>query len=140
MMIPNYYQKLLDAGLPVLSASDDGAASFSRDLANEERLAHYRIITPPTNEQIIAEMKTIVRSWMDACVQARGYDNLMTAISYTDDLEHMAWQAESIAVKRWRSRVYDALQVIEADCLAGTRNIPTAEELITELPVLEWPA
>jgi hypothetical protein len=89
-------------------------------------------------EQIIDTLKRAVRAWMDISVGQRQYDDLMTAISYRDDNEHPDWQAESWAVYHWRSRVYDAMISIEAACLAGERAAPTAEELIAELPQLEW--
>jgi hypothetical protein len=46
MTIFNYLSKLQTAGLPVVDADDSGAASFSRDLTDAERLLLTDIIDP----------------------------------------------------------------------------------------------
>jgi hypothetical protein len=46
MTILNYLAKLQAVGLPVVSADDSGAASFSRDLTDAERLLLTDIIDP----------------------------------------------------------------------------------------------
>lgn len=45
-MFPNFYQTLLNAGLPVTSATDDGACSFSRGFTDAEALAFLNIVAP----------------------------------------------------------------------------------------------
>ncbi|MGM9582378.1 MAG: hypothetical protein ACI3WU_01495 [Phascolarctobacterium sp.] len=78
-----------------------------------------------------------VQEHMDTTVQTRGYDNINSACSYATSTDAV-FLAEAQACVVWRDKVwrycYDAL----ADVTAGARDIPTAEQLIAELPVLEW--
>ena len=51
-MIQNFYAKLLAAGVPVSTATDDGTATFSRTLNDVERQAYYDIISPPSYAEL----------------------------------------------------------------------------------------
>ena len=65
---------------------------------------------------IQAALTKAVQEYMDATVQTRGYDNINSACSYATSTD----------------------AVFLAEVLAGERDIPTAEELIAELPELVW--
>lgn len=84
-----------------------------------------------------AMLTKAVQDYMDVTVQARGYDGIATACTYASSTD-ATFAAEGAACVAWRDKVwrhcYDAL----AEVLAGQRDIPTAEELIAELPKLEW--
>lgn len=86
---------------------------------------------------IKVRLTAVVQSWMDKTVQARNYDSILTACSYAGSADEK-FNAEGTACKAWRDRVWRTCYAIEDEVLAGTRKVPTEEELITELPELEW--
>lgn len=80
----------------------------------------------------------IVDNYLNETVKSRKYDSILSACSYADDDTDKVFQAEGIACRKWRSLVYRKCYNILAEVEAGNRNIPTEEELIAELPKLEW--
>lgn len=86
---------------------------------------------------IHAQLTATAQAWMDKTAQTRNYDSILTACSYAGSTDK-TFNAEGTACKAWRDSVWRACYAIEAEVLAGTREIPTEEELIAELPVLEW--
>ena len=73
---------------------------------------------PPTDEQIIAQYTTGVQQHLDAFARTRNYDDILSAATYA------TW-----------AKCYEILAAVEA----GSRSMPTLEELVFELPVLVWP-
>lgn len=103
-------------------------------------------LTPPeppelTEEEkqalIQAQLTAAVQSWMDKTVQARNYDNIHSACTYVNSTDEI-FRAEGTACLAWRDNVWRTCYNILNDVLSGKREIPTEEELIAELPVLEW--
>lgn len=88
-------------------------------------------------DDIRSEMEEAVQRHLDNSVRARGYSGILSCCSYAAGLDP-TFAAEGTAALAWRDAVwrhcYDAL----ADCLAGTRPIPTVDEFIAELPALIW--
>lgn len=98
---------------------------------------------PPTltPEQQLAKIKKerlkAVDDYMDRTVQERGYDNIAKCVTYEGDIDE-TFNREGTLAKQWRSKVYRKCYDILAEVEAGLRDVPTAEELIAELPKLEW--
>lgn len=88
-------------------------------------------------EKIKNYLKTIAQNWMDKTVQEREYDGVHTACLYVNSPIEK-FQKEGQACLEWMSAVWVKCYAIQDEVLAGTREIPTEEELIAELPVLEW--
>ena len=84
-------------------------------------------------ESGIAEKLTaIVQEYLDKTVQSRNYDNIASACSYANSTDPI-FAAEGKACVAWR----DCYQ-IQDNVIKGLSGIPTADELISNLPVLEW--
>ena len=102
---------------------------------------HYQVVEIPvhipTEAEIQAQLTQAVQAHMDSIAQTRGYDNIHTACSYSNSTDHI-FAAEGQACLQWRDMVWRKCYNILAEVQAGSRDIPTAEELIAELPVLEW--
>lgn len=98
---------------------------------------------PPTPEQLERalqkQLTDAVQLHMDAQAQAIGYDNIFTAVTYADEPEVAKFQAEGLAFRAWRSRVWARCYELLDQVKAGTRPVPTAEQLIAELPALVLP-
>lgn len=90
-----------------------------------------------TEEQIQAHLTQVVQNYMDTTVQTRGYDNIHTACTYANSTDE-TFKAEGTACVVWRDAVWRKCYDILAEVKSGTRAVPTAEELISELPKLEW--
>lgn len=91
----------------------------------------------PTSTEIQAELTKAVQAYMDNTVKARGYDGILSACSYVDTgIEK--FDAEGAACRAWRSSVWDKCYSMLAEVKVGTREVPTEEELLAELPTLNW--
>lgn len=92
---------------------------------------------PPTPEELKKALTDAVQDYMDETAKAKGYDNIFTVCTYIDTGVEQ-FDEEGRKARAWRSACwsycYAQLDLFEA----GEREIPTAEELIAELPRLEW--
>lgn len=96
---------------------------------------------PPSPAEIQASLVAAVQAHMDTMARARGYDNLLSAVTYADESAVPQFQAEGIAFRAWRSQVWAYCYAQLAAIQQGIRlTVPTAEELIAELPALVLPA
>lgn len=93
----------------------------------------------PTAAQIRAALTDAVYAHMNAAAQARGYDDIKAAVTYAEEPAVPIFQAEGRALRAWRSLVWAHCYQVLADVQAGTRAIPTAAQLIAELPALDLP-
>ena len=91
----------------------------------------------PTAAEIQQALTNAVQAYMYTTVQTRGYDNIHTACTYATSTDHI-FAAEGIACVKWRDAVWRKCYDMLAEVQAGARAIPTAEEVIAELPALEW--
>lgn len=91
----------------------------------------------PTVAEIQKQLTEAVQNYMDTTVQARNYDNINSACTYANSTDHI-FAAEGVACVKWRDAVWRKCYDMLAEVKAGTRAIPTAEEVIAELPALEW--
>lgn len=91
----------------------------------------------PTEAELQRMLKQAVQSYMDGTVQERDYDDIVSACSYSSSTDHI-FAAEGVACVKWRDAVWRKYFDVLADVDAGIRKFPTAEEMIEELPVLEW--
>ena len=94
--------------------------------------------TPPTEAEIQKCLTDGVQNWMDSKVHERNYDNVHTCVGtyLYSPIEKFRLEAE--AVRDWVSYVWAKCYEILAQVEAGERDIPTLEEVISELPVLVW--
>lgn len=91
----------------------------------------------PTNTEIIAELTASLEDHYDLVARAKQYDNRLTCAlraGYAGP-----FQAEGTAFAVWMDNCNAYAYEVLADCLSGARGIPTAEELIAEMPDLVWP-
>lgn len=84
-----------------------------------------------------ADLTAAVQEHMDKTAQTRNYDNIFTACSYANSTDPR-FKSEGEACVAWRDAVWNTCYAILAAVKAGQRHIPTVDELIAELPALEW--
>lgn len=76
----------------------------------------------------------LVQYRLDTAAQVRGYDNMLAAVSYAGS-GHPVYDAEGVAFKTWRNECWDVTFAILDAVFAGTRQMPTDSEFLSELPV-----
>lgn len=91
-----------------------------------------------TIDQIKRLLTDAVQSHLDATSQSHGYDGILSLASYATST-NAKFAAEGKAGVQWRDDVWAYCWQSLADVEAGKREIPTAEALIAELPVMVWP-
>lgn len=94
---------------------------------------------PPTTEQIIAQYTGAVQQHLDTFARTRNYDSILSAATYaTSTVPKFSAEGQRAVGARdatW-AKCYEILAAVDA----GTRPMPTLDELLAELPVLTWPA
>ena len=80
----------------------------------------------------------LVQAHLDAAAQARGYDNMLSAVSYAGS-GHPTFGPEGAAFRDWRDACWVAMFEVLAGVAAGLAVRPTPEALLRVLPELELP-
>jgi hypothetical protein len=93
---------------------------------------------PPTPEQMQASMTALMQGYLDDTARQRGYDGILSLCSYAGSANPQ-FSAEAVAGIAFRDAVWAYGYQVLADVQAGRRLIPSADELLAELPVIEWP-
>lgn len=113
-----------------------GQSPSMRIVADEAGKPVLQAVTP-TAEQITATLTAAVQSHLDEAARAAGYDDIKSAVTYAEEPAVPAFQAEGLAFRAWRSLVWAHCYAAMAAVQAGERAVPTAAELISELPALQ---
>lgn len=77
-----------------------------------------------------------VQSFLDGTARECGYDDIKSAVTYAEEPAVPKFQAEGQAFRVWRSLVWAYCYQALEDALQGKRTVPTAAELVAELPTL----
>lgn len=91
----------------------------------------------PTQEELKKMFTDAIQNYLDTTAQERRYDNIFTAISYVNSTDEI-FAREARACLEWRDKVWRTCYNILDEVEAGLRPIPTIEELIEELPKINW--
>lgn len=94
---------------------------------------------PPTAEQVQAAVVQAVQAHLDATARTRNYDGILSLCTYaTSSVAQFA--AEGQAGVFWRDSVWSYCYGVLGAVKAGTRSVPTVDELLAELPAMSWPS
>ena len=91
----------------------------------------------PTQEELKKMFTDAIQDYLDTTAQERRYDNIFTAISYVNSTDE-TFAKEARACLVWRDKVWRTCYNILDEVESGLRPIPTIDELIKELPVMDW--
>ena len=89
-------------------------------------------------DRLIAEYTGAVQKHLDDFARTRGYDNIMSAATYATSTVPK-FKAEGQYAVEARSATWAKCYEVLAAVEAGSRPMPTLDELLAELPVLKWP-
>lgn len=84
-----------------------------------------------------AAYQRAIENHIEAAATSRGYSSTVSLASYVTSTIPQ-WKAEADAFTAWRDAVWSYVFTELAKAQAGERAIPSLEEFITELPVIEW--
>ena len=94
--------------------------------------------TPKDTAVVMAMRKTelvdAVQNHLDTTARLFGYDSIATAVTYASEAAVSQFQVEGQAFREWRSLVWQHCHAVLGQVIAGDRGVPTAAELISELP------
>lgn len=93
---------------------------------------------PPTEEEIIAGLTAAVQHHLDATARTRNYDGILSLCSYATSTDP-TFSAEGQAGVVFRDACWRRCYEVMAEVKAGVKPVPTAEDLIASLPVMQWP-
>lgn len=88
-------------------------------------------------EILKAKFTAQVQKYLDESAQSKGYDNILSACTYATSAVPK-FQVEGQAAVEFRDAVWSKCYEIFDEVQAGTRGIPTEQDLIQELPTLDW--
>lgn len=86
------------------------------------------------DEIVIRAINQAVQNHLDATAQARGYDSMLSCVSYAASLMSI-WSAEGQAACDWR----DACWQRTFDIIHAGTPYPTPAEVVAQLPPMVWP-
>lgn len=87
-------------------------------------------------EQLQQQYTNMIQRMLDAEAQKLGYDHCNSVCTYVETGVRK-FDDEGAAFRKWRSAVWARGYELLAEVQAGTRSIPTEEELLELLPKLE---
>jgi hypothetical protein len=88
-----------------------------------------------------AELERAIDNHIDKVAHEKGYgrDGLSPSAACLGYAAYEnAYQTEAVAFGQWLASLWPVVYQVMNDVEAGIRDIPTAEELISELPEMEW--
>ena len=124
-------------------APPKAATWCNKNNAHIEKINGVRMIvenpTPPepTPAEIIRSYENAVQAYLDQTAQSRDYDNTYTCLSYLNSTNE-TWKTESNIFNAWRDQVWEKCHEILNKVLNGEITQPTIDELIIQLPKIEW--
>jgi len=130
-------------GLVPFCATPDDTEEHGRELYTRALAGDFGPVAPyvapdPTPEDIQKTFTDAIQARLDAKARERGYDSILSLCSYATST-NPKFAAEGQAGVAWRDACWAKGYEIMAEVQAGTREIPTVDELLAELPVFHWP-
>jgi hypothetical protein len=119
------------------TAAQDETIVFADELPSVDSLSDGAALQARGAAQLKKGLIDAVQSYLDAEARAHDYDNIFTAVTYADEPTVAQFQQEGQAFRVWRSLVWQHCYGVLAAVQGGTRAVPTAAELVAELPALQ---
>lgn len=90
------------------------------------------------NDALLSEVIDAIQLRLDNKARERGYDGILSLCSYATS-KNQKFGPEGAAGVVWRDALWEkGYEILEA-VRYGSRPIPTVDEVLAELPAMEWP-
>lgn len=112
-------------------------ANVSYVVGANEVLKVYEVVAIPQEEIIATTVKAMeegIETHINTTVKAKGYNSQDSIAKYL--VQGNPFYDECTTISLWIGSVWVYSHQVQADVMAGTRVMPTIEELIAELPKL----
>jgi len=93
---------------------------------------------PKTQDEIRASLEAVLDAHVDATARSMGYRSSESCAGYAASTDPV-FQAEALAFIAWRDDLWRSAIAVMQAVMAGQREIPTAAELVAEMPVFVRP-
>ena len=93
---------------------------------------------PPSLADLQAMFTAAIQEYMDSFFRQRNYDGVLSAATYATST-NAKFAAEGQYAVEMRDAIWAKGYAIMDAVLAGEREIPSIEEVLSELPALVWP-
>ena len=126
----------LEDNVPSYDTATHRINGTSYDLQADKVVKVYDVVEIPQEEIMTAKAKSAeqaVQAHINAKCVELGYDSENSIAKYL--VEGNAFYTECKTISLWISDVWVYTYQVQADVVAGLREIPTNEELLAELPV-----
>ena len=86
-----------------------------------------------------ATFQSAIQAYVDGTAKAKSYEDGNSCASYASSTNEQ-WAAEAAAFIAWRDSVWTYCYAELAKVEAGTREQPSIEAFLGELPTISWPS
>lgn len=90
-------------------------------------------------ESLVRNITSAVQDTLDTKAKERNYDGILSACTYATS-SNIKFKAEGQACVDWRDSVWATCYEIMGEVQAGMRQLPSVEQVLSELPQLVWPS
>lgn len=111
----------------------DGELVDINDEEHQEFLGTLSLAVPQLEDYRIA-----IRLHVERTAQQRGYDTGTSCASYANSSVPL-WAGEATAFVAWRDAVWSYAFTELGKVQSGLRPQPTVDEIVAELPEIQWP-
>lgn len=115
----------------------DSRTQVTAEIAPLNGIQQWRIDAAPT-EHIIAAVQFAVQQRLDDFARTRNYDGILSACTYATSTTPQ-FAAEGQYAVQARDATWAACYQVMSDVQAGRRPLPSIEQVLADLPALEWP-
>lgn len=128
----------LDTGLIVSGASSSAFRVEQRSVTNDEfdALLEAKRLAEMTQADHFREIERALERHMDAVAKSDGWDSRWTCVARAGYAN--PWQAKGIKFAQWMDNCWVVVIQGQAEIISGTRQMPTPEQAISELPIMVW--
>ena len=88
-------------------------------------------------QQKIQSLGQSVNQHLDSVAKSKDYDSIISACTYASSSISL-YRAEGEKCVAWRDAVWVKVYDVLSEVQSGSRPIPSAEQLISELPEMQW--
>lgn len=124
--------------VPYYTTPDFKPGTYEEEIYNNTIAGVYGTIATysPPPEQKKKAIADMVQAHLDATAQVYGFDDIRNAVSYADEPAVPSFQTHGLALRAWRSLVWQKCYAVLAQVEAGEIVEPSGAELMAMLPTL----